>query len=109
ERATVEVRGEAVMPQAPFVRLNGAREEAGENLFANPRNAAAGSLRQLDPNVASRRNLDIFLYGYGEWEMEGIHSHSARLDYMTELGFKINQESRLCITIEEVIEYFQFL
>lgn len=108
EKATFEVRGEAFMPHASFLRLNEAREEAGENLFANPRNAAAGSLRQLDPNVASRRNLDIFLYGYGEWEMEGIHSHSARLDYMTELGFKINQERRLCNTIEEVIEYVQY-
>ncbi|HLQ96252.1 MAG TPA: NAD-dependent DNA ligase LigA [Pseudogracilibacillus sp.] len=108
ETATFEVRGEAFMPHDSFLRLNEAREEAGENLFANPRNAAAGSLRQLDPNVASRRNLDIFLYGYGLWEIEDIDSHSGRLDYMTELGFKINQERRLCSTIEEVIDYVNY-
>lgn len=108
ETATFEVRGEAFMPHASFLRLNEAREEAGENLFANPRNAAAGSLRQLDPSIASHRNLDIFLYGYGLWEMEEINSHSGRLDYMTELGFKINQERRLCSTIEEVIDYVHY-
>lgn len=108
ETATFEVRGEAFMPHASFLRLNEAREEAGENLFANPRNAAAGSLRQLDPSIASHRNLDIFLYGYGLWEMEEINSHSGRLDYMTELGFKINQKRRLCSTIEEVIDYVHY-
>lgn len=108
ETATFEVRGEAFMPHASFLRLNEAREEAGENLFANPRNAAAGSLRQLDPSIASHRNLDIFLYGYGLWEMEEINSHSGRLDYMTELGFKINQKRQLCSTIEEVIDYVHY-
>src|SRR5699024_7478231 len=66
ETETIEVRGEAFMPQKSFLALNRAREENGEELFANPRNAAAGSLRQLDPKIAAKRNLDIFLYGVGQ-------------------------------------------
>lgn len=105
ENRTLEVRGEAFMPHASFVKLNEAREQAGEMLFANPRNAAAGSLRQLDPKIAASRNLDIFLYGYGQWEVEDIDTHSGRLAYLSKLGFKTNKETKQCKTIEEVIEY----
>lgn len=105
---TIEVRGEAFMPQQSFVKLNEAREQAGEMPFVNPRNAAAGSLRQLDPKIAASRNLDIFLYGYGQWEVENITTHSGRLAYMSELGFKTNKEWQQCQTIEEVIEYVQY-
>lgn len=109
EKGKVEVRGEAFMPQSSFIKLNEQREKAGESLFANPRNAAAGSLRQLDPKIAASRNLDIFLYGYGEWNIEKeIHTHSERLQYMQELGFKINREWRKCKSIEEVIEYVNY-
>ncbi|WP_221568297.1 NAD-dependent DNA ligase LigA [Alkalihalobacillus sp. TS-13] len=105
EDATLEVRGEAFMPKASFERLNEAREKEGVEVFANPRNAAAGSLRQLDPKIASRRNLDIFVYGAGNYEGRNVESHSESLDYLEELGFKTNPEWKRCETIDEVIEY----
>src|SRR5690625_982769 len=77
-------------------------------LFANPRNAAAGSLRQLDPKIAASRNLDLFLFGYGEWEASNIPLHSERLKYLKELGFKVNPEWKRCESIEEVIEYVTY-
>ncbi|MFG6150016.1 NAD-dependent DNA ligase LigA [Halobacillus sp. B23F22_1] len=102
---TVEVRGEAFMPKNSFLKMNEAREEKGEEPFANPRNAAAGSLRQLDPKVAAKRNLDIFLYGVGEWQGESSQSHSERLERMKELGLKTNPEWKKCKSIDEVIDY----
>ncbi|MCP3029994.1 NAD-dependent DNA ligase LigA [Halobacillus sp. A1] len=102
---TLEVRGEAFMPKRSFQRMNEAREEKGEEPFANPRNAAAGSLRQLDPKIAAKRNLDIFLYGVGEWQEESASSHSQRLKLMESLGLKTNPEWKKCNNIEEVIEY----
>lgn len=108
ENNRIEVRGEAFMPQQSFLKLNEAREKKGEMLFANPRNAAAGSLRQLDPKIAASRNLDLFLFGYGEWEASDIPLHSERLNYLKELGFKINPEWKRCQTIEEVIEYVTY-
>src|SRR5699024_10932632 len=88
----LEVRGVAVKSEAYFEKLNKEREAAGDTVFANPRNAAAGSLRQLDPKIAASRNLDIFLYGYGTWGLENIATHSGRLQLLSELGFKVNQE-----------------
>lgn len=108
EKKTIEVRGEAFMPHKSFLALNKRRTENEEEPFANPRNAAAGSLRQLDPKIAAKRNLDIFLYGVGEWEAEPQPSHSARLDYMKKLGFKTNPETKKCETIEEVIDYVTY-
>jgi DNA ligase (NAD+) len=106
ENVSLEVRGEAYMPKRSFEALNQAREERGEELFANPRNAAAGSLRQLDPKIAASRRLDVFLYGIGNIsEDSGIDSHSEGLDYLDRLGFKTNQERRRCAAIDEVIEY----
>ncbi|ASK61168.1 DNA ligase (NAD(+)) LigA [Virgibacillus phasianinus] len=105
EKETIEVRGEAFMPHKSFLALNERREKKEEEPFANPRNAAAGSLRQLDPKIAASRNLDIFLYGVGDWEAEPLSSHSERLDYLKELGFKTNPEWKKCETIEEVIDY----
>ncbi|MFC7322666.1 NAD-dependent DNA ligase LigA [Halobacillus campisalis] len=102
---TLEVRGEAFMPKRSFQRMNEAREEKGEEPFANPRNAAAGSLRQLDPKIAAKRNLDIFLYGVGEWQEESATSHSQRLELMESLGLKTNPEWKKCNNIEEVIDY----
>lgn len=104
ENATLEVRGEAYMPKKSFEALNKAKEERGEELAANPRNAAAGSLRQLDPKIAATRNLDVFLYGIGGGEINAA-SHSEGLDYLDHLGFKTNKERRKCSTINEVIEY----
>ncbi|MEJ8777238.1 NAD-dependent DNA ligase LigA [Pseudogracilibacillus sp. ICA-222130] len=108
ENRTVEVRGEAFMPKRSFAALNEAREKEGEALFANPRNAAAGSLRQLDPKIAASRNLDLFLYGYGAWEVNDITKHSERLIYLQSKGFKINKEFKVCHSMDEVIEYVEY-
>ncbi|MEC0302493.1 NAD-dependent DNA ligase LigA [Terribacillus saccharophilus] len=103
----IEVRGEAFMPQKSFAALNAQKEENGEAPFANPRNAAAGSLRQLDPKIAASRNLDVFLYGSGLWETNNLDSHSGLLDYLEQLSFKTNKERRRCRTIEEVLDYVE--
>ncbi|GAA0460183.1 NAD-dependent DNA ligase LigA [Alkalibacillus silvisoli] len=105
EEETIEVRGEAFMPQRSFLKLNEKREQTGEEPFANPRNAAAGSLRQLDPKIAASRNLDIYLYSVGEWEKATTSSHSEQLQYMKQLGFKTNRETHTFNSIEEVIQY----
>src|SRR5699024_3874383 len=88
--------------------LNREREANGEELFANPRNAAAGSLRQLDPKIAAKRHLDIFLYGVGRWEAKSFDSHSERLRYLQALGLKTNPEWRTCATIDDVIDYVNY-
>lgn len=80
------VRGEVYMPRENFERVNAKREAQGQSLFANPRNAAAGSLRQLDPSVAAARGLDIFIFNVQEGEL-GTDSHTAELDMLNELGF----------------------
>ncbi|MFD1334752.1 NAD-dependent DNA ligase LigA [Oceanobacillus iheyensis] len=108
EQGTLEVRGEAYMPHKSFLALNELREKNEEEPFANPRNAAAGSLRQLDPKIAAKRNLDIFLYGVGEWENSDLTSHSEHLTRLKELGFKTNKEWKKCNTIDEVIEYVNY-
>jgi DNA ligase (NAD+) len=101
----LEVRGEAFMPKKSFQKLNAHREEEGQELFANPRNAAAGSLRQLDPKIAASRNLDIFLYGVGKLEGHSVDSHDESLTYLSHLGFKTNPEWKKCENIDEVIEF----
>lgn len=107
EKETLEIRGEAYMPHRSFLALNKEREVNGEPLFANPRNAAAGSLRQLDPKIAAKRNLDIFLYGVGEWN-SNLTKHSERLVRLKELGLRTNPEWRKCNTVEEVMEYVDY-
>ncbi len=107
ENIDIEVRGEAFMPKRSFEALNIEREENGEELFANPRNAAAGSLRQLDPKIAAKRNLDIFLYGIGSTEELPIDSHSDGLDFLERLGFKTNPERRRCANIDDVIQFIE--
>lgn len=108
EPVTIEVRGECYMPKKSFTNLNKVRAEQGEELFANPRNAAAGSLRQLDPKIAAKRNLSTFIYAIGgSGEDYGLASHSDALDYLDQLGFNTNQERKRCQTIEEVFAYIQ--
>ncbi|WP_252504245.1 NAD-dependent DNA ligase LigA [Sporosarcina sp. Marseille-Q4943] len=108
EPVTIEVRGEAYMPKKSFMRLNEARDENGEEPFANPRNAAAGSLRQLDPKIAASRNLAVFIYGVGgDGTAYGQDSHSDSLDYLASIGFETNTNSKRCKTIEEVLEYIE--
>lgn len=105
ENVSLEVRGEAFMPKKSFEKLNKLKEERGEEPFANPRNAAAGSLRQLDTSIAASRKLDVFLYGLAEAPNLEIESHSEALDYLDRLGFKTNKERRKCASIEKVIDY----
>ncbi|MFC0477078.1 NAD-dependent DNA ligase LigA [Robertmurraya beringensis] len=102
---SIEARGEVFMPRKSFEALNALKTERGEELAANPRNAAAGSLRQLDPKIAASRNLDIFLYNIADVGETGVTSHSAGLDLLESLGFKTNKERRKCASIEEVISY----
>ncbi len=107
EAVTVEVRGEAYMPKPSFVSLNRVREAQGEALFANPRNAAAGSLRQLDPKIAASRNLDLFLYALGEGYPGTIHAHSEGLMWMKAIGLRTNPEWRRCESVEEVLTFIE--
>ncbi|WP_054712247.1 NAD-dependent DNA ligase LigA [Bacillus sp. JCM 19041] len=105
ESVSIEVRGEAYMPKGSFEKLNEAKEAAGEEKFANPRNAAAGSLRQLDPKIAAKRNLSMFAYSIGQVDGKDLQSHYEGLTFLTELGFKVSQEATLCSTIDEVIAF----
>ncbi|AGB42179.1 DNA ligase, NAD-dependent [Halobacteroides halobius DSM 5150] len=105
QRLDLEVRGEVFMPKDDFLKLNEEQEKADEDAFANPRNAAAGSLRQLDPQVAASRPLDIFIYDSAYIEGVDFKTHSQKLDYLEELGFKINPQRMVCKGITEVIKY----
>lgn len=105
---TMELRGEAYMPKKSFIALNEFRVEQEEEKFANPRNAAAGSLRQLDPKIAASRNLAIFVYGIGgDGEAYQLDSHAEALDYLDELGFQTNKERKTCHSIDEVQAYIE--
>ena len=84
----LEVRGEVFMPRASFEKLNAEREKNGEQLFANPRNAAAGSLRQLDSAIAAKRNLDIFIFNLQKCD-KTFESHGETLDFLKEQGFRV--------------------
>lgn len=105
EPVDLEVRGEAYLPKKEFMRINEAREKAGEALFANPRNAAAGSLRQLDPTIAAKRALSVFMYGTGDTSGLNIRKQSDLLNYLTHLGFKVNSERERVDSIDGVIDY----
>ncbi|MED3648926.1 NAD-dependent DNA ligase LigA [Heyndrickxia sporothermodurans] len=104
---SIEVRGEAYMPKKSFEQLNKVKEENGEEPFANPRNAAAGSLRQLDPRIAASRNLDIFLYAIGDFSETGVTTQHDGLNFLTTLGFKVNKEREKCANIDEVLQYVE--
>ena len=107
EPITIEVRGEAFMPKSSFARLNEVKEENGEEPFANPRNAAAGSLRQLDPQIAAERQLDIFLYAIANMGETNLFFHSEGLNWLDSIGFKTNKERKSCATIEEVLAFIE--
>ena len=103
-----EVRGEVYLPKAGFKKLNEERAKEGLPLFANPRNAAAGSVRQLDSSVTARRPLDIFIYGLGWAEGKAVpDTHWGIMEYLRSLGFKINPNIALYHTIEEAEECHQ--
>lgn len=102
-----EVRGEIYMPKSSFEKLNHQRKEAGETLFANPRNAAAGSVRQLDSSIAAKRGLDAFLYMVPMAPEAGCITHKEALDFIKKLGFKTNPMTRVCSSIQEVWAFIQ--
>lgn len=102
-----EIRGEVFMPKKSLISLNEQCEEKGEPLFANARNAAAGSIRQLDSRVAASRKLDAFWYYFVNAKDFNIRYHSEALDKADKLGFKTNHERRLCHGIEEVLKYIE--
>ena len=101
---SLEVRGEIYMPKKSFIALNLEREANEEELFANCRNAAAGSVRQLDSSIAAKRNLDVFLYYYLNQKVE---TQEDALIEMKELGFKVNPLYKHCNTIDDVISYIE--
>ena len=101
----LEIRGEVFMPKKSLERLNKEKEEKGEPLFANARNAAAGSIRQLDSSIAASRGLDGFWYYFVNAKDFGLRYHSDALNMADKLGFKTNPERRLCNGIDEVIDY----
>ena len=101
----MEVRGEVFMPRAAFERVNREREKEGEELFANPRNAAAGSLKQLDPRVTARRGLSIFCYGVEAVEGRASATQHEALELLRGMGLPVNPHYKLCAEIEEVIAH----
>ena len=106
---TLEVRGEAYLTLAGFQALNEQRLSAGETVFANPRNAAAGSLRQLDSRITAQRPLDFFAYGVSDTAQTPCSSQEELLDYLRKLGFEINPLTKFCRDISQVIEHFAHL
>ncbi len=103
-----EVRGEVFLPKEGFKKLNRERGEAGLALFANPRNAAAGSVRQLDSRITAGRPLDIYIYALGYAEGAAMPpTHWETMEYLKGMGFKINPRNRLLSTIEEAAEYYR--
>ena len=104
----LEVRGEVYLPVEEFRRLNREQEERGEQLYANPRNTGAGTIRQLDPKVTASRNMQIWVYSLGE-AAEGLYptDHWETLTWLESLGFRVNPNNRLCHTLDEVKEYYR--
>ena len=105
----LEVRGEVYLPIKEFHRLNREREERGEQLYANPRNTGAGTIRQLDPKVTAARNMQIWVYSLSSTEgTEFINGHWEALQWLKNVGFRINPENRLCRSLEEVEDYYRY-
>ncbi len=107
EKIDIEVRGEIFMNKKTLEELNEKRKEKGEPLLQNCRNAAAGSIRQLDSKVAAKRKLDNFIYHLPNPLDYGLNTHEEAINYMKELGFKINPNNRLVKNIKEVIEFIE--
>ena len=104
----LEVRGEVLIPKAGFEKLNAENEAKGEKTFANPRNAAAGSLRQLDPAVAASRPLAFYAYGIAQCEPHhGQTTMSASLEWLTQFGFTIGESHFICDTIQDVQQAYE--
>ncbi|NMB02291.1 MAG: NAD-dependent DNA ligase LigA [Firmicutes bacterium] len=107
EARTINVRGEVFINRDDFAALNEERQLAGDSVFANPRNAAAGSLRQLDPRLTAQRPLDIFLFGIGS-DLDGeIQTQGEALEYLQQLGLRTNPHFKVCQDASEVLEYLR--
>ena len=107
EKRPFEVRGEVFMPKRSLQKLNEERKKNGEPIFANARNAAAGSIRQLDSSVAARRGLDAYWYYLVNARELGINSHEEALDFLDSLGFKTNHERRVLYGPEDMLSYIE--
>ncbi|HAQ6543473.1 TPA: NAD-dependent DNA ligase LigA [Enterococcus faecium] len=107
EPMNIEVRGECFMPKRSFVQLNQDRDAEGKDIFANPRNAAAGSLRQLDSKITAKRNLDTFLYTVADFGPMQAKTQYDALEELEKIGFHTNREKRLCHSIDEVWSYIE--
>lgn len=107
DKALLEVRGEAYMPRSAFEKLNTQREELEQPLFANPRNAAAGSIRQLDSKITAERRLDVLIFNIQRYEGVEIKSHKEGLDYLETLGFRVSPKRIICKGINEVIKVIE--
>ncbi|AGR41820.1 NAD-dependent DNA ligase LigA [Spiroplasma diminutum] len=103
----VEIRGEVFLSKTEFEKINKQRQTNDEEIFANPRNAAAGTLRQLDSSIAASRKLDAFLYYF--MDREKFHTHSESLSYLEKMNFKINDLGKICKSIEEVYEHILYI
>src|SRR5262249_27120981 len=104
-KSRVEVRGEVFLPLASFAAVNGEREENGEPRFANPRNAAAGTLRTLNPEVVASRKLDLFVYQCFVDGRIPCPQHSETLEWLKHAGFKVNPLWKRCESIDAVVTY----
>ena len=103
----IEIRGEVYMERTGFFALNEERAAAGEPVFANPRNAAAGSLRQLDPAITARRPLKFFAYAWGEASAPFARTHAEALARFRAWGLTVNDRSRLCHGLDQVLAYYR--
>ncbi len=104
-KGQLDVRGEVYMPRSSFRKLNAIRQENGESLFANPRNAAAGSIRQLDSKIAASRGLQAYWYHLPQAAEIGLKTHEEALNFLTEQGFRVNPQRRVCKSIDEVWQF----
>ncbi len=109
EKINIEVRGEIFMSKESFIKLNELRKLNNEELLANPRNAAAGSVRQLNSKIALERGLDCILYQVPNYKLYNLKTHEEALNFISSLGFKINSNNKLCINKKETLEYIKFL
>ncbi len=105
----IEVRGEIIMPKKEFNRLNDERLKEGLPLFQNPRNAAAGSVRQLDSSITAKRKLDVYIYHLPNPEDYGIKTHFEALEFMRQLGFKVSNRNSLVYSTKDILDYIDKL
>lgn len=106
-KKSIEVRGEVYLPKVEFERMNEERVKQGEELFANPRNVASGTMRQLDSSVVASRRLDAFWYQWSDASDHGFNTHEASLQWMESQGFHVNETRRVCRTIDEIWSFIE--